>query len=463
MPARKRASSKKKRVTVRAPRSTVKRYAPKASGGGAYTLENPGPFGKAGQALGGIVGSHLGGRALGSALSTGGRYLGHKIGKFFGSGAYGYNSSTMSPADQLPKFSNDHGDDSICITHREYLGDLITSNTIGGFKLTTFPINPASTQSFPWLCNIAQPNFQQYRFEGLIFSFQSFSADALNSTNTALGSVFAAVNYDYTDENFTNRNQIENSDWSMSCKPSESMLIPVECAPRQTGMGGLLYVVNDNNIPVNADPKMYFLGKLSVGTTGFQASNINIGSLYVTYKIRLYKKIMTPPLSNALIATFVREGSTAGANVCGTALYGGLIVNNNCDSIGITFPTSNKIRMNKNRLIQGQRYLFVHQWSGVNTVGIKPPDFSLNTSSGCIGSPNTMNNYQTSYNNAPDVASTGATLIAVQTVEITDDSIDSDIEYSPTGFVPPGACLYNIEIYQICGIALNRIGFYDGN
>lgn len=457
MPAQKRSgvATRKKTVTKYPTSKRITKH-------GAYTFENPGPFGQAGQAIGGIVGSSLGGRALGSALATGGRYLGHKVGKLFGSGAYGMQGNILAPGEQLPKFANDNNDDSICITHREYLGDLITSSTIGAFKIDTFPLNPACVQTYPWLSNIAQPNFQQYKFEGCIFSFQSFSADALNSTNTALGSVFAAINYDFSDADFTTRNQIENSDWSMSCKPSDSMLIPVECAPRQTGMGGLLYIINDTNVPANADPKTYYLGKLTIGTTGFQAANINIGSLYVTYKVRLYKKIMTPPLSNALMASFCRSGSSAGANVLGTATY----VNspdNSCDSIGVTFPTNNTFRFNSKKLIQGMRFAVNINWIGVSTASVLGPDPTLSTQSGFTTVPGSLNNYQSPYMSTPNAAVTSTVVSLMMIIEVKNDTINNDWEFSPTGFVPPASCLTNIHIWQITSNAYSRIGYYDGN
>lgn len=74
----------------------------------------------------------------------------------------------------------------IIITHREYIGDVITSGTAGAFKTNTYYINPGLNKTFPWLSQIAQ-NFESYRMLGCAFEFKSMSSDALNSTNTALG------------------------------------------------------------------------------------------------------------------------------------------------------------------------------------------------------------------------------------------------------------------------------------
>jgi len=37
------------------------------------------------------------------------------------------------------------------ITHREYLGDIVTSSTQGQFKLSSYKIQPSSSVTFPWL------------------------------------------------------------------------------------------------------------------------------------------------------------------------------------------------------------------------------------------------------------------------------------------------------------------------
>ena len=85
------------------------------------------------------------------------------------------------------------------------------------------------------------------------------------------------------------------------------MFIPVECDPKQTGLNnGLLYIINGNNVPTGADPKTYYLGKLFIGTTGLQGTSVNVGSLYVHYKVKLYKPVMTAPASNALVYTVPR-------------------------------------------------------------------------------------------------------------------------------------------------------------
>lgn len=434
------------------PRRTIR-------GKGAYSYDNPGPYGKAGETFGAMVGGKYGGPIGSYALSRAGRYLGHKVGRLFGSGAYGVtDGSTHVMAPDPPKFGNDKSDDSVTITHREYLGDLLTSSTAGGLKIEEFPLNPASTQTFPWLANIVGPNYQQYKFEGLVFEFKSFSADALNSSNTALGSVFACINYDSTDQDFTTRGEIENSDWSRSCKPSEDVMIPVECAPRQTSMRGLLYVLNQNVIPYGSDPKTYLLGKLSIGTTGFQAPNINIGSLYVTYKIKLYKPYMSKPASFSNFSQFIR-GGTSNTAVLGT----GTSVNSPiyCDTLGVTFVNSSKFTINKNRLLVGQVYILRMVWQGLSSASVQPPDVNALVTSGIEG----MGNYVSTV--SAHVSFPGAPVTDDRcgfdfAFIVRDDSKDVEVEFPTTGNALPGSSILTMNLWQVNGIAPQNIGVYNG-
>lgn len=418
----------------------------RASGRGAYNIDN-GPWANRGADLGGHIGQYYGGstgRAIGSWI---GRRAAHYPAKIFGSGSYHIgDGSSEKYAPVPPKFENDR--DGVVISHREYLGDLITSSTVGGLKLDTFDLNPSSINTFPWLSQLAGPNFQQYRFDGLIFEFKSFSADALNSTNTALGAVFSAINYDYNDSNFTSRNQIENSDWSTSVKPSEGMLIPVECAPRLTGLnGGLLYVLNTPTVPLGADPKTYMLGKMTIGTKGFQGTSVNVGSLYVTYKIRLYKPIMLNPLSSALVYNDTRTGISA------TSLWGGARIPHawNSDSIGCTV-SGNIIHMSKTRLQVNQVFELKYLVVGTAVAGLVVPTFSM--SPGITGwslLPDTAGNPFT--RPAFEVPANGSTTDMVSitiTFIVLDDSADHTIEALMPANLPTASML-SLSIYQISG------------
>lgn len=448
--ARAKSSVKKRRVrVVQAQPSTEVAVVPAND---PNSLQN-GSWANAGDFIGRALGSTFG-RTAGNLGGWLGRRLLHYPAKLFGSGAYtmtGRGAHRIAP--QVPAFGNP-GDDSVIITHREYLGDIITSSSANTFKIQSFPLNPAESQTFPWLSKIAQTSFQQYKFEGCVFDFRSFSADALNSTNTALGSVFSCINYDYNDQAPASRYEVENTDWAMSCKPSENMLIPVECATSRTGLnGGLLYVINGNKVPDNTDAKTYYLGNVYIGTTGFQGTSINIGSLYVTYKVRLYKPIMTPPLSDALVM-FDNRTSADGTNRLGTARNTSTAVQTYaCDSIGITYTSGNVITISKNRLIVGQKFMFVLNYYGNSTASVV--GVGITCSSGLEGLAYNSA-FTTTQATAPDPAATSAYLTNSWILRVLDNSVDQTITVSG-GTIPSGATV-DIQMLQICGLNPSTIG-----
>lgn len=308
------------------PRPATKKAAPKkyasrksvptVRGRGDYTYDKPGPWGKwgrsAGRSAGGMLGANYGAGALGSKVGEKiGSYM-HYIGKIFGSGDYvtssaGVKSNNLIGAGaQAPQFD---GSTTVRIRHREYLGDVISSATAGAFQIQSFPINPGISASFPWLSNVCGASFQQYRLHGMIFEYRSMSADALNSVNTALGTVVMCTDYDSVDVPFTSKQQMENTMFGVSCKPACNMIHAIECARFQTSISELY--IRAFGIPAGADQRLYDMGKFYIATVGLQGTNVNCGELWVTYDISLMKSIEQVPLYIAPFAYYDLIGVTA--------------------------------------------------------------------------------------------------------------------------------------------------------
>lgn len=386
------------------------------------------------------------GRWLGS---TAGRYLGQVL----GTGDYVMPDGRNVLAPEPPQMIRDP--DGIVITHREYLGDIITSSTPGAFNIQSFGINPGNPNTFPWLSTVCRESFQQYKFEQLMFDFRTFSADALNSTNTALGAVFSCINYDYSDPDVASRYEVENTDWAKSCKPSESMIIPVECDPKQTGLNkGMLYVLGSNNVPTGADPKTYFLGKMFIGTVGAQGADVNVGSLYVSYRIKIYKPIMTRPLSSA--NTFMQQRS--GCLVAGNVHYGSATVasESDHDTLGVTL-NGNVLTVDKKRLIVGQRYILSHVWRGGGAVWV-PPTITLSSNTTGL---NYFNNFTGTVDIAPQ-SGLGGTTVGYQAVAFSVSDSNNDVTCTLTvGTIPAAACTIDIRLEQINGVPPDQIGNFE--
>lgn len=226
-------------------------------------------------AAGGAIGGYFGGQP-GFKYGTG---IGSLASQLIGSGDYTVSSNTVN----LPTFKQDR---SLRLRHREYIGDILTSATAGGFNLENYLINPGNTLLFPWLSGISQ-SFQQYRIHGMVFMFNSTSSDALNSTNTALGTLVMATNYDSNEAVYTSKQEMENSFFSNATRPSASALHPIECQPSQT-TGGAVKLIAHGGEEVGDYPN-YHWGNFQIATVGFQGTNVNIGELWVSYDIELIK------------------------------------------------------------------------------------------------------------------------------------------------------------------------------
>lgn len=229
-----------------------------------------------------------------------GGYLGSKIGEFGGGwaqralGLGDYTVKTNVFQGRLPEVTNLSGNGGTIIRFQEYLGDIITSATPGAFKIETFMLNAANERTFPWLSQIAA-NYDQYEIQGILFNFRSTSGNALNSTNTALGTVMFATQYDTVDPPFTSKTEMLNYEFSTSSVPSQDQTHMIECDPHQTPLP-LLFTEDSETNPPNTDPRLYFLGRTAIATTGFQGASVNIGELHITYQVKLLKPKLTVSL-----------------------------------------------------------------------------------------------------------------------------------------------------------------------
>lgn len=257
------------------------------------------------------------------------------------------------------------------VRHREYLGDIITGAD-AGFNITHYAINPALYGTFPWLAQIAQ-NFEQYRVRGMVFEFKSTSADALNSTNTALGSVIMATEYNSDSDPFASKAQMENHEFASSARQSCSMLHAIECAPRVTTVTELY--TRTTSPPAGQDLRLYDLGRFSIATQGQQGSSVNIGELWVSYEIELLK----PQIPD--VSTIVGTDHIYSASGVSTSAYFGNSYNTLANQLGCTFGTT-VIAFPQN--ITSGQYLLYCNWSnpGGTLAGCVAPSVSF---LGCSG------------------------------------------------------------------------------
>jgi hypothetical protein len=185
------------------------------------------------------------------------------------------------------------------IRHREYVGRVLGAT--GDFTLISHRINPANDALFPWLSNIAH-NYTRYRWRGLVFCFESLSANY--AANTAMGYVAMATNYDSAEPVFSDKVSMLNYYFANERKPSTSFIHAVECAPDQNTVTEF-YVRNTIVQPTGTDIRLYDIGQFQLAVGGNPVANGYLGDLWVSYEIEFFQEKMPSVLGVNLEAAFV--------------------------------------------------------------------------------------------------------------------------------------------------------------
>jgi len=260
------------------------------------------PFADTGSILGNSLGGMFG---MGSIGRNVGRFLGSGIGSIFGSGDYSLVGQRPAKNNlltgQIPQFSTTRATNVVC--HREYLGDIMGTSA---FTNTQYPLNPGIATTFPWLSTVA-PSYQEYKFHGVVFEFRSLITDFVTSGSP--GVVIMSTNYNADATLYTSKQQMEQSEFATSVKPTVNLMHAIECAVDQTPVNEKY--IRSGSVPVNQDLRLYDHGNFQFAT---QTNPIqNLGELWVTYCVELFKPIL-PLTSSTLTGGFhlLRTGATGG-------------------------------------------------------------------------------------------------------------------------------------------------------
>jgi len=253
-------------------------------GSGSYITR---AAGSAGSRIGGYLGNKIGPTGFGD-LGKLGRTLGGMAGRFaagrvLGSGSYQVGNALMGAGNvtrPMTSVMDETGD--IIVSHREFIQAITPSSA--NFQTQFFqPINPGLSGFAPWLSQIAQ-YFEEYELMQCIFEFKSLVTEG---NATAAGEVIIATQYNPLNSAFYSQSNMENYDYAMSCKMTDSMAHGVECDPSKRA-GATAEYVRTGAVPTGQDAKTYDHGVTQVATVG-AAAGVTIGNLYVYYKVRLSK------------------------------------------------------------------------------------------------------------------------------------------------------------------------------
>lgn len=373
---------------------------------------------------GGLVGGMFGG--------PGGSMVGSRVGDFastiLGMGAYTLKKNTVVRGLRGLSVPVMHSArDGVRVRHREFICNI---NSTAAFTNTSFAINPGMAETFPWLSAMSQ-NFEEYKFEGLVFEYVSTSATALNSTNTALGTIIMAAEYNATQPAYINKQQMENSWFASSKSPSECQMMAIECSPKDNPMK-IMYI-RTGDIGSNQDLRMYDLGNIQIASVGSQATSV-AGELWATYDVILYK----PQLNSALGYDINSSRYTFTSGIATTTGYFGTSRTENLDAIGlvvnatsITFPIGS----------QGY-YLICWNITGDSTAVVIPNRALTNctgTTSGFAG-----------FSDINNGGTTTTRLILNQVIYIADPTLQATVVFS-SGTLPANATIGNLHVTQFNG------------
>lgn len=253
-------------------------------------------------ALGGLLGSFYADPGLGARLGKLAGYGLSALGKVTGLGRYRYRGTRIGAGNQVPSFGNlkPSTEGGVVICHREYIKDIKSPGSGGtptAFHNETFPINPGFGGTFPWLSGIAS-KFEQYKIRGMLFHYRTMSGNSVASTNTSLGSVVMATEYNAGGSTFLTKSQMENYAHGQSGVPSEDIVHQIECQKSQSTVSQPY--IRGWSIPTGQDPRLYDFGVFQIATASIPAYDVVLGELWVTYCIELIK----PRLPDPAVAPF---------------------------------------------------------------------------------------------------------------------------------------------------------------
>lgn len=237
-----------------------------------------------------------------------------------GTGAYKVRRNSLMNCIDLtgtvPRVRNTARGEAFVVSHREFIKDVESGNyenedfdsTV--FTLESYNLNPANSLLFPWLSNIAG-NFQEYQLRGMLVEFKTTASDL--STTLSLGTVIMTADYNVLADAPATKQTMENMENAGSCKPSMSLIMPIECAPSQTSVSTHLYVG-----PLDAevgDLRLYDLCKIFLATVGIPKAGVKIGELWVSYEFAFYKpKLLNFPIAQENLSCAVRYTSPTPEN-----------------------------------------------------------------------------------------------------------------------------------------------------
>lgn len=327
-----------------------------------------------------------------------------------------------------PEIVNNRRTNGILVRHREFIMDITGSIN---FTLDKLPINPGLVQSFPWLSAIGS-SFEEYRLRGLIYEFKSTSSDAVLSaaTNSALGTVVMATQYNSLMPDFPDKKTMENYEFANSGKPSCNLLHPVECKQSINPVQEL-YV--RTGTPTVGDIRLYDLGNFYLATQGQQANGGVIGELWATFEVEFFKPKLISALGYNLLTDHWQLGGVTNALPLGTTS-----VRKDGSQLGSIIALGTNLVFPVN--MSDGEFLITYSVVGTSVALLAPTLTYTNCSAVNLFTNDT----------APSVSSAGASVVFLLHTVVSITSMNAQIRFSPAT-LPSSITSGDMIITQING------------
>lgn len=210
---------------------------------------------------------------------------------YLGSGSYKPNTNVLfeNSSDTPMRVSSLHDEtETMVITHREYIGDVIAPTTTG-FHNKSYQLNPGLAEVFPWLSQVAI-NYDEYQWDQLVFEYHS-TVDSSTVSNGQTGTVIVATQYNVDNQTFGSKDTMLQYYGAQSGRLTEDLRHGVECDPAKLKGDGVKYVRSkpiDHTLEQLDD---YDIGRTEMAIVNCPASFANqaLGELWVYYTVRLMK------------------------------------------------------------------------------------------------------------------------------------------------------------------------------
>ena len=239
---------------------------------------------------------------------------------------------------------------SIVIEREEFVGQVVSSATAKGFTIQKFRVNPGNYAAFPWGSSVAL-GYESWEPLSMQFMLKSTSGDSLNSTDTSLGKVCLAAQYNTYARDWDSFPELENANDSVVGKPSDNLLLGIECKKTLRG-AKTLYVSQQD--PLTSGKPFYDLCDVYVASIGLQGMNVRVSDLFVRYRVKLFNPIVrdseTPDMSFGVQGTI--PDTTHALSLTGTIVEnlstkvgGSLTITSTSVLTGVVRPLNGRVRL----------------------------------------------------------------------------------------------------------------------